>query len=257
MGQEKDESTKEQMNRVKILGIDFFNGTVKDVVHVLKKGGFMVVPSGPGLKTIKEEPVYYKSLRYADIALADSGYMALIWNLFNAQKVNRISGLEFLKTFFADRDVQKSKFVLADPTQKDGELNRQYLNSQGFDIRPENSHVSPMYEKGNIADPVLLAKIEQQRPDYVLLNIGGGTQEILGAYLRKNLSYKPAIICTGAAIAFLTGRQAEVPMWADKLYIGWLIRCIHKPKVFVPRYLNAFPLFLLLVRYGKRAPVVV
>lgn len=245
------------MGTVKILGIDFFNGNVKDVVNALKSGGFMVVPSGPGLKTIREEPTYYKSLRYADIAIADSGYMALIWNLFNTQKVNRISGLEFLKVFFTDRDVQKSKFVLADPSPADSETNRNYLNNLGFSIEAENSHVAPMYAKGNIVDPGLLAKIEQQRPDYVLLNIGGGTQEILGAYLRKNLSYKPAIICTGAAIAFLTGRQAEVPMWADKFYLGWLVRCLYKPKVFIPRYFDAFPLFLLLVKYGKRAPVVV
>ena len=245
------------MSTVKILGIDFFNGTVKDVVNALKSGGFMVVPSGPGLKTIKEEPVYYKSLRYADIAIADSGYMALIWNLFNTQKVNRISGLEFLREFFADKDVQKSKFVLADPTEKDSEINRDYLNKLGFSIRKENSHVAPIYKKGNVVDPELLAKIEQQRPDYVLLNIGGGTQEILGAYLRKNLSYKPAIICTGAAIAFLTGRQADVPVWADKLYLGWLVRCFHKPSVFIPRYLDAFALFFLLVKYGKRAPLVV
>ena len=245
------------MGTVKILGIDFFNGTVKDVVNALKSGGFMVVPSGPGLRSIKAEPVYYKSLRAADIAIADSGYMALIWNLFNSHKVNRISGLEFLHAFFADKDVQKSKFVLANPTPADSEINQKFLNSQGFNIKPENSHVAPMYEKGNIVDPVLLAKIEEQRPDYVLLNIGGGTQEILGAYLRKNLSYKPAIICTGAAIAFLTGRQADVPMWADKLYMGWLVRCIHKPKVFIPRYFEAFPLFLLLVKYGKRAPLVV
>lgn len=245
------------MSTVRILGIDFFNGTVKDVVNALKSGGFMVVPSGPGLKTIKEEPVYYRSLRYADIAIADSGYMALIWNLFNAQKVNRISGLEFLRAFFNDKDVQKSKFVLADPREKDAEVNRNYLNNLGFSIKPENSHIAPMYKKGNIVDPELLAKIEEQRPDYVLLNIGGGTQEILGAYLRKNLSYKPAIICTGAAIAFLTGRQADVPVWADKFYLGWLVRCIHRPSVFVPRYLDAFPLFFLLVKYGKRAPLVV
>ena len=107
------------MSTVKILGIDFFNGSVKDVVNELKSGGFMVVPSGPGLKSIKEEPVYYKSLRCADIAIADSGYMALIWNLFNTQKVNRISGLEFLQAFFADKQVQKSKFVLVDPSGSD------------------------------------------------------------------------------------------------------------------------------------------
>ena len=90
----------------------------------------------------------------------------------------------------------------------------------GFNIPASASYLAPMYQKNNIVDPVLLAKIEAEKPKYVLLNVGGGTQEILGAYLRKNLSYRPAIICTGAAIAFLTGRQASIPTWADRLFIG-------------------------------------
>lgn len=246
-----------KFNTVKILGIDFFNGTVNDLVALMKKGGLMVVPSGPGMNTIKDEPTYYKSLRSADIVIADSGYMALIWNLFNKQKVNRISGPQFLRTLINDEEAKRSKFVLADPTALDSVINRNYLNNLGFNISPDDQHLSPIYPKDNIVDPVLLAKIEEKRPDYVLLNIGGGVQEILGAYLRKNLSYKPAIICTGAAIAFLTGRQANLPPWADRLFLGWLIRCLDKPKVFVPRYLKAFPLFVLLVRYGKHAPVAV
>lgn len=250
-----DSSRKQlKFSTVKILGIDFFNGTVTDVVNELKSGGLMVVPSGPGLQTIEKEPTYYKSLRYADIAIADSGYMALIWNLFNRPKVNRISGPKFLRAFFADKDVKRSTLLLVDPTPVDAEANRNYLNGCGFSITPDNSYLAPRYKKDNIVDPELLAKIEDQRPDYVLLNIGGGTQEILGAYLRKHLSYKPAIICTGAAIAFMTGRQANMPEWADKLYLGWLIRCVDKPSVFIPRYFAAFPLFLLMVKYGERAP---
>jgi N-acetylglucosaminyldiphosphoundecaprenol N-acetyl-beta-D-mannosaminyltransferase len=246
-----------KINTLKILGIDFFNGTVKEVVQILKSGGLLVVPSGPGLNTIPDDHTYYRSLRSADLVIADSGYMAMIWNLFNRPKIGRISGLEFLVEFFADAEVKASKFVLADPTPVDANANRNYLNSVGFNLAPENSHLAPMYEKDNIVDPVLLAKIEAQRPNYVLLNIGGGTQEILGAYLRKNLSYKPAIICTGAAIAFLTGRQASIPTWADRIYLGWLFRCIAKPNLYIPRYFKAFRLFVLMVQYGSKAPVAV
>ncbi|MEJ7645259.1 MAG: WecB/TagA/CpsF family glycosyltransferase [Chryseolinea sp.] len=246
-----------KINTLKILGIDFFNGQVKQVVQILKSGGLLVVPSGPGLDTIKEDHTYYKSLRSADLVIADSGYMALIWNTLNKEKITRISGLEFLVAFFADPDVKASSFVLVNPTPVDGDANRNYLNSVGFNIPATASYLAPMYEKGNIVDPALLAKIEAEKPKYVLLNVGGGTQEILGAYLRKNLSYRPAIICTGAAIAFLTGRQASIPTWADRIFIGWLLRCIEKPKLYIPRYFKAFRLFALMVQYGHKAPVAI
>jgi N-acetylglucosaminyldiphosphoundecaprenol N-acetyl-beta-D-mannosaminyltransferase len=59
--------------------------------------------------------------------------------------------------------------------------------------------------------------------------------------------YKPTIICTGAAIAFLTGRQATIPKSLDYLYLGWLSRCIFDPKRFVPRYISGFKLFNLII----------
>ena len=74
------------INTLKILGIDFFNGDVKQVVQILKSGGLMVVPSGPGLNTIEDDHTYYRSLRAADLVIADSGYMALIWNTMKRKR---------------------------------------------------------------------------------------------------------------------------------------------------------------------------
>jgi UDP-N-acetyl-D-mannosaminuronic acid transferase (WecB/TagA/CpsF family) len=243
-------------NNLKILGIDFFNGQVQDVVQKLKFGGLMVVPAAPALITIKTDTAYYQSLLDSDVVIADSGYMVLIWNLMNREKVNRISGLTFLVDFFADKEVKAaSSMVLVDPTPKDSEANIKYLNSIGFNLSKDVCYLAPMYDKSNIVDPELVAFIEKRKPAYVVINLGGGTQEKLGAYLKKNLSYKPAIICTGAAIAFLTGRQAAIPTWADKSFLGWLFRCIEKPKLYVPRYLKAFKLLVLMIQYGKKAPV--
>ena len=90
-----------ESNLINILGINFFNGQVNEVVQALKSGGLLVVPSGPGLASIKSDPTYYKSLQHADIVIADSGFMALLWNLTHKDKVKRISGLEFLNKCFA------------------------------------------------------------------------------------------------------------------------------------------------------------
>jgi N-acetylglucosaminyldiphosphoundecaprenol N-acetyl-beta-D-mannosaminyltransferase len=245
-----------EKEKLKILGINFFNGSVKDVINRLKSGGLLVVPAAPALITIEKDPAYYQSLLAADIVIADSGYMALIWNLFHKQKVNRISGLEFLKNFFEDRDVKTAdNFLLVDPQPKDSEANFDFLKNAGFNIVGDSSYLAPFYDKSNIIDPVLLSLVEERKPKYIIINLGGGTQEKLGAYLKNNLSYKPAIICTGAAIAFLTGQQASIPNWADKIFLGWFFRCIEKPKLYVPRYFKAFKLVLLMMQYGKRSPL--
>ena len=38
-----------------------------------------------------------------------------------------------------------------------------------------------------------------RKPKVVMMAIGGGVQERLGYALRRQLSYKPAILCLGAA----------------------------------------------------------
>ena len=62
---------------------------------------------------------------------------------------------------------------------------------------------------------------------------------------------RPAIICTGAAIAFLSGQQANIPPWADRLFLGWFFRTLSNPKRFFPRYWKALRLAPLLWRYGS------
>ena len=71
------------------------------------------------------------------------------------------------------------------------------------------------------------------------------TQERLGAWLQGRFEKEdtdlPTIICTGAAIAFLTGEQIQIPKWADRLFLGWAMRCIDKPALYIPRYFKSIP----------------
>ncbi len=244
------------ISTIKILGISFINEPPQTVVNRLKVGGLLVVPAAPALVNIQTDCKYYEALKTADIVIADSGYMSLLWNLFKKPRIIRISGLEFLRVFFSDKDVSNTqKMLLVNPTPKEAQANINFLNSSGFCIRADQSYLAPMYDKNNVVDPALLKTIEDQKPEYVLINIGGGTQEKLGAWLKNNLSYSPAIICTGAAIAFLTGQQANIPHWVDKLYLGWLMRCIQNPKLYIPRYWNSFKLAGTILKYGSNSPV--
>ncbi len=91
-----------------------------------------------------------------------------------------------------------------------------------------------------------MIKIKKIKPNYIIINLGGGTQERLGSYIKNNINFKPAIICSGAAISFFTKQQAPINIFFDKIYLGWLIRIIYKPSIFLPRYLSAFKLIFLI-----------
>jgi len=142
-------------------------------------------------------------------------------------------------------------WLMASP--KSAKLNLEWLAEQGIHVPEDCLYMAPMYGK-EIDDPALLEQVERLRPQHIIVTIGGGTQERLGLYLKRNLSYLPAIHCIGAAIAFLSGDQVHIPVWADKLYLGWLFRALSEPKRYVPRYWDARKLYSLMRRYRDRLP---
>jgi UDP-N-acetyl-D-mannosaminuronic acid transferase (WecB/TagA/CpsF family) len=130
-----------------------------------------------------------------------------------------------------------------------------WLKAEGLPVTEEDCYVAPMYPRGGqVEDRELLTVIERRRPAHVFVCVGSGPQEKLGLYLKSGLSYRPGIHCVGAAIAFLSGDQARIPAWADRLGMGWLARCIANPRVYVPRYARAFRIAYLILRYDESAP---
>ena len=114
---------------------------------------------------------------------------------------------------------QKNLFLI-DPNNSESQINRNYLNTLGIPLEQEYQYIAPVYDRDEISDIKLFDILENlvHRPEFILINLGGGVQERLGSYLKNNLSYNPGIICTGAAIAFLTGSQAKIPKWVDEFY---------------------------------------
>ena len=122
-----------------------------------------------------------------------------------------------------------------------------------FAVKIDNCYLAPYYGL-EIEDQHLLTLVEERRPAHVLIAIGSGPQEKLGYYLRENLSYRLAIHCIGAAVGFITGDQIAIPDWADRIYLGWLLRLLTQPRRFIPRLWRARELPWLIWRYDKRLP---
>ncbi len=225
-----------------------------ELLGLCAEGNFIVVPAAPALADLPSNAAYREAVEKSDFAITDSSFMVLLWKFFTGQTLPRISGLKLLRELLAGdqlRTAGSSLWIMPSPIEE--KANLEWLNHHGHPVTPKQSFIAPFYPKGAISDPSILSWIESQKPPYIIVNLGGGVQERLGFYLRQNLSYRPSIICVGAAIAFLTGQQANIPTWADTLMLGWLFRCLHEPRKFIPRYWKALQLVGLVARYRERS----
>ncbi len=238
----------------KILGLTFHVGNVHSVVDRMLRGGLLVVPAAPALKDLASNTAYREALHGADVVITDSAFMVLVWNLLERDSIRRVSGLEYLSEILKREQVRRpgnTLWVMAGP--KSTRANLEWLVSQNISVPASHIYEAPLYG-AEIRDQVLLEKIAALRPEHVVVTLGGGVQERLGFYLKRNLDYLPAIHCIGAAIAFCSGDQVRIPMWADRLYLGWLFRCVSSPQRYVPRYWSARKLFPLILRHRSESP---
>ena len=151
--------------------------------------------------------------------------------------MTKFSGYLFLKNFLNLNFSEEIKFLTIDPTQEDSKANASFLKNNN--IINLKSYVAPQYSAKNIIDNNLLEEIKRFQPRYIIINLGGGIQESLALYIKNNIKQKISILCTGAAIAFLTKRQAPINNLIDKLYLGWFVRTLYDPKKFFFRTIRS------------------
>jgi UDP-N-acetyl-D-mannosaminuronic acid transferase (WecB/TagA/CpsF family) len=238
-----------------ILGIRFFVGTPEEAVAIGLQGGLVVVPAAPALVEMEMDKPYRDALLSSDLAITDSGFMVLLWQMIKFEKITRVSGLEYLKILLAKPVMQESKSTLwIMPTPNARRKNLDWLKSQGVPVEAGDCYLAPLYKYDNVVDPALVELIKQHRPQHIVIGLGGGVQEKLGAYIKANVDYKPGIHCIGAAIGFLSGDQVNIPDWADHFFLGWFFRCLSEPAKFLPRYWKARRLLPILLKYRERLP---
>jgi N-acetylglucosaminyldiphosphoundecaprenol N-acetyl-beta-D-mannosaminyltransferase len=264
-----------------ILGLDFFDGSPSQAVdRAFKRGGLIVAPSGTCFRRLQRDESYRDAMLHADLVLPDSGFMVLLWRILRGGHINRISGLAYLKELLGRDEFRRDKSVLwVAPNESAKTQILGWLQTHGFSTTAEDVYVAPIYG-ARVEDNVLLDQFQAGRAAHVVIALSGGVQEKLGFYLREQClvgsdSRPPAsdpptdgfavanlpdrkdrlaIHCIGGALGFVTGYQVAIPNWADRLYLGWLIRLLASPRKFAPRALSAFALPGLVMKYGDQMP---
>ena len=229
--------------------IKFYNINYKNFDNYIVKKGLFVFPAGPALASIQKSNEYYESIQKADFVFFDSGFFVLLLKFFKNINVNKFSGYKFLNLFFSYlKNNRKKSIFCIDPNLEFSKSNKFLFKNLG--VQKIYNYLAPKYNSKNLIDKKLLRLLKKAKPDFILTNIGGGNQEILGLYLKKNLKFKTTILCTGGAISFFTRDQAPINSFIDKFYVGWLVRLIFNPLVFFKRYVFGL-MFIPMVMFSK------
>ena len=224
------------ISRIVFKKINFHNLDHKKFNKYIIKSGLFVFPAAPALASVNNSPYYYKSLQKADLVFFDSGLFVLLLRILKNINVIKFSGYKFLSLFFEYiKNNNKKKIFCIDTNLNFSRSNKKYFQKLG--IKKIYNYIAPIYNSKNVVDKKLLNKINKIKPNYIIINIGGGTQEVLGLYLKKNLKFRTSILCLGAAISFFTRDQAPINDFVDKYYLGWLLRFLFNPFLFFKKYL--------------------
>jgi UDP-N-acetyl-D-mannosaminuronic acid transferase (WecB/TagA/CpsF family) len=227
-------------------GIKFYEADYNYIINGLKKkGGYLVIPAASAMVEAIKNKKKFNALKKSTYAIFDSGFFCFCLSLTKFEYFKKFSGYKFLKSFINDNKNKNKKILSLDSSIIDLELNQKFLTKKGFKLI--KNYLCPFYSKNKIIDKKLIKIINRYKPEFIISNIGGGTQESLALYILSKINFKSSIICSGAALAFLTGAQAPITDIIDKLYLGWLTRLAYNPRLYFFRIMKSFGLFKIVL----------
>jgi len=232
---------------LRFVKVNFFDAEYEYIIKLLfKKKGYLVIPAASSLVQINKNSSYRLALQKSTAALFDSGFFCLSLLVTKFIFFNKFSGYKFIKLFLKDNNLKNKKILLLNPSIISAKKNYLFLKSKKFIFI--RNYICPNYNIKSIKDVKLLNIINKFKPEIIISNIGGGVQEILAFYIKKNVQKKTIIICSGAALAFFTSEQASITDLEDKYYLGWLKRLLFNPSQYYKRIYNSLPLFYFVLR---------
>jgi exopolysaccharide biosynthesis WecB/TagA/CpsF family protein len=89
---------------------------------------------------------------------------------------------------------------------------------------------------------------------FTLIAVGSPQQELIALEMREMTSATGTVLCIGASIDFLTGKERRAPRWMQRAALEWLYRLLRDPLRLWRRYLVEGPRIFLLAWRWKNSP---
>jgi exopolysaccharide biosynthesis WecB/TagA/CpsF family protein len=213
-----------------------------------EKLGYVVTPNTDHLIRWHQDAGFRGIYSDAAYILLDSRVLAL---LFRAMKGNRASvcpGSDLAERLLSRVILPQDRIVLVGCEESQARA----LEAR-YGLRNLRHFNPPLgFADNPAAVEECLTFVERQSPfRFCLLAVGTPRQEMLAQALHSRGVARGLVLCVGAAINFLTGKEQRAPLWIQRLGFEWLFRLIKQPTRLAHRYLVRGPRVFALIPYTE------
>lgn len=229
--------------------IKFIDGDYQFIIkYLLKKRGYLVAPAASSLVNIDKDNHYLKALQKSSVAILDSGFFCILILFLKLKKVKKFSGFKFINFLLNDENIKNYKILSLESSIENLNNNKYIFKLKKFKFIRQ--YLCPIYKQDLVYDKKLTTLIIKYKPKIIIINIGGGVQEKLALYIKNSSSWKTSIICTGAAMSFISDNSKffKITNFYDKIYLGWFVRSLNNPSFFYRRILKSLRLFSIVFK---------
>ncbi|MDP9065676.1 MAG: WecB/TagA/CpsF family glycosyltransferase [Pseudomonadota bacterium] len=215
---------------------------------------YAVTPNVDHLIRFCDDASFRELYRTAGFVLLDSRFLAALLRVVSGLRLPTSPGSDVTAQLFDSVIAPDDKIVVLGGTDQQAAI-----LCEKYGLRSLRHLNPPM---GFINDPVAvdacLRFIENESPfRFCLLAVGSPQQELLAKALQTRGRARGLVLCVGASVDFLTGRERRAPKWIQNISFEWLYRLVHNPGRLAGRYLVRGPrIFFLLPRlkFSLRPP---
>jgi exopolysaccharide biosynthesis WecB/TagA/CpsF family protein len=172
----------------------------------------------------------YQSIDYC---VNDSRIFGLIIKFLFGTTVKTVTGSDLTAHLFNSPVIKDTKITIVG--SKEEEI-RRLSDIYNLDLGLI-SHINPSMNFINDEVEVkrTLEFVVNSKPALVFLAVGSPQQEILAANIQREIS-QGIILCVGASIDYLTGKERRAPKFLQVMYLEWLFRFAQAPVKRFKRY---------------------
>ncbi len=226
---------------VAILGVAIDNLTMEEVLDAVEakiaEGGFHQIATANVdflINSARDEELRETLVR-CDIVLADG--MPLVWasRLLGARLRERVAGADLVPQLARLSAERGYRLFLLGASEESSVGTAAWMRERFPGVCIAGRYCPTHRPLEDMDHDEILSRIEEARPDILLVAFGNPKQEKWLAMHRYRLKV-PVCIGVGGSFDFLSGRVPRAPLWMQRYSLEWLYRVSQDPKRLAKRY---------------------
>ena len=217
---------------------------------------FVVTPNVDHAVMFHERADLRSAYESASLVLADGFPVVLASKVLGRPLPERVAGSDLAPALFeSTNDGRELTVYLLGAGPGVAERAAAKITARWPNVRIVGTYSPPLgFERDDRENDEIIQRVNDVRPDVLVLGLGAPKQELWIARHHKRLQAKTAL-CIGATIDFLAGEKARAPRWMQRCGLEWLHRLSTEPKRLFKRYAHDARVFPRLMWNEMRGTV--